>query len=475
MICPTCKLFDSIEKIKGKKVCSNYKDHARIYTFDPKRMCLVDKKEPNYTKSASTLKGMFSTLSNDQIKIMGYDLSNPKDFIMKHIHVVLNCIRLSSGPKKSLARLYSSILRNNGNASIIYKEYYIRIEKDSFENNEGSLINRISGNECTFKRYILDKRNKHYARAVITLDLNIDVDEIGVFLFFYSNLKVERDGDYVLLNRQPFLQKKSLIAFRARMMLDSYTIRINPSVCPTFNADFDGDEMNIFYTSSYLSKAECDILLVVDKCILLPQNSMPTVYAIQDIVAGAFMMHKMNKILRQSIVHDCIMMLHAHLDATNICTSKDLKLTFIQIMSNGSNLAIKSLTSTIIKNLIKSIFISNGGPGALMFLKIVDCWLLEEGLSIGYDDCANKVGIIVIIDVDIDGQQWIGRKRLEKVLLDDRILAWCSLYDNSLEGQGFVNSSYLQGLNSIEYIFYCQRGRKGVINTGINTFDVGYI
>nr|PNR34336.1 hypothetical protein PHYPA_024153 [Physcomitrium patens] len=62
----------------------------------------------------------------------------------------------------------------------------------------------------------------------------------------------------------------SLMAFRARMIPDSYNIRINPFVSAKFNADFDGDEMNIFYASSYSSKAECDILLAIDKCILLP-------------------------------------------------------------------------------------------------------------------------------------------------------------------------------------------------------------
>lgn len=70
------------------------------------------------------------------------------------------------------------------------------------------------------------------------------------------------------------------MAFRARMMLDSYSIRINSFVCLAFNADFDRDEMNIFCTSSYPSKAHCDILLVVDKYILLPQNLMPIIYVI---------------------------------------------------------------------------------------------------------------------------------------------------------------------------------------------------
>lgn len=136
MICPRCRSFNSIGRIKGKKVCFNCNDHARVYTFDPKRMCLVDKKELSYTISAAILKNMFSALSNDQISFMDYDLSSPKDFIMNHIPIISNCIRLSSGPEDSLARLYSSILRNNGNASVVYKEYCTIIGKDSFENTK---------------------------------------------------------------------------------------------------------------------------------------------------------------------------------------------------------------------------------------------------------------------------------------------------------------------------------------------------
>jgi DNA-directed RNA polymerase beta' subunit len=69
------------------------------------------------------------------------------------------------------------------------------------------------------------------------------------------------------------------IAFRARMILDSYTIRINASACPIFNADFDdGDEMNILCASSHASKVEWKTLLAVNKCILSLMDSMSSIY-----------------------------------------------------------------------------------------------------------------------------------------------------------------------------------------------------
>jgi len=65
MICSRCETFDSIEKIKGRKICSNCKDHARTYLFDPKKICLSNKKEPSHIISLTILKGMFNALLSD--------------------------------------------------------------------------------------------------------------------------------------------------------------------------------------------------------------------------------------------------------------------------------------------------------------------------------------------------------------------------------------------------------------------------
>lgn len=52
------------------------------------------------------------------------------------------------------------------------------------------------------------------------------------------------DGDVVLFNRQPSLHRISIMGLRARVMAGR-TLRFNECVCHPFNADFDGDEMNI--------------------------------------------------------------------------------------------------------------------------------------------------------------------------------------------------------------------------------------
>lgn len=63
------------------------------------------------------------------------------------------------------------------------------------------------------------------------------------------------DGDYVLFNRQPSLHRQSIMAFWVRVH-QSKTLQFNECVCTPFNADFDGDEMNIHVLQNYKAIGE---------------------------------------------------------------------------------------------------------------------------------------------------------------------------------------------------------------------------
>lgn len=56
-----------------------------------------------------------------------------------------------------------------------------------------------------------------------------------------------RDGDILLLNRQPTLHKPSMMGHRAKVLVGEKTIRMHYANCNSYNADFDGDEMNIHF------------------------------------------------------------------------------------------------------------------------------------------------------------------------------------------------------------------------------------
>jgi len=98
-----------------------------------------------------------------------------------------------------------------------------------------------------------------------------------------------RDGDIVLFNRQPSLHRMSIMAHRVRVM-DGRTFRLNPAVCPPYNADFDGDEMNLHIPQTEEARAEAAILVAVQENILSPRFGGPIIGGIHDHVSGIFML-----------------------------------------------------------------------------------------------------------------------------------------------------------------------------------------
>jgi DNA-directed RNA polymerase subunit A' len=98
-----------------------------------------------------------------------------------------------------------------------------------------------------------------------------------------------RDGDVVLFNRQPSLHRMSIMAHRVKVM-EGRTFRLNPAVCPPYNADFDGDEMNMHVPQTEEARAEATILLSVHENILSPRFGGPIIGGIHDHVSGIFML-----------------------------------------------------------------------------------------------------------------------------------------------------------------------------------------
>ncbi|KAI7873271.1 beta and beta-prime subunits of DNA dependent RNA-polymerase, partial [Lichtheimia hyalospora FSU 10163] len=69
---------------------------------------------------------------------------------------------------------------------------------------------------------------------------------------------------------------------------------MNPSLCTAYNADFDGDEMNIFYFKDYKSISEAKYINSSINCIISPQNYNPIIYLSQDYIFGMYMLSKNN-------------------------------------------------------------------------------------------------------------------------------------------------------------------------------------
>jgi DNA-directed RNA polymerase subunit A' len=95
------------------------------------------------------------------------------------------------------------------------------------------------------------------------------------------------DGDLVLFNRQPSLHRMSIMAHEVKIM-DGRTFRLNLTVCPPYNADFDGDEMNLHVPQSEEARTEAELLLKVQEHILSPRFGGPIVGGIQDFISSVF-------------------------------------------------------------------------------------------------------------------------------------------------------------------------------------------
>lgn len=207
-----------------------------------------------------------------------------------------------------------------------------------------SIRQRLKGKEGRIRGNLMGKRVDFSSRTVITGDPNISIDEVGVprsiartltFPELVTAFNVERlqklvqngalehpganyivrqsgdrinlrfvpqagdqplqigdtverhlqDGDYVIFNRQPSLHKMSMMGHRVKIMPFS-TFRLNLSVTTPYNADFDGDEMNLHAPQSFETRAEIKEIMMVPRQIVSPQANKPVMGIVQDTLCG---------------------------------------------------------------------------------------------------------------------------------------------------------------------------------------------
>ncbi|RKO94694.1 hypothetical protein BDK51DRAFT_36240 [Blyttiomyces helicus] len=205
-----------------------------------------------------------------------------------------------------------------------------------------SISARLKGKEGRIRGNMMGKRVDFCARSVITGDPYISIEEVGVpksiainltfpetvnalniekmqklvnnspnypgARFYFSGVDGKRfglkkvkikprvkigdilkkhmiDGDYVIFNRQPTLHKMSMMAHHAKVM-DYSTFRLNVNVTASYNADFDGDEMNLHMPVQQTTRAELETLMTVSKNLMSSQASKPVNALVQDALCG---------------------------------------------------------------------------------------------------------------------------------------------------------------------------------------------
>lgn len=109
------------------------------------------------------------------------------------------------------------------------------------------------------------------------------------------------DGDIAIFNRQPSLHRMSMMSHRIKV-LPGKTLRLNPAVCHPYNADFDGDEMNLHIPQTEEAMAEAEILMEVQTQLISPRYGLSVIGCVQDAISGNYILTKDLVLKRQEAV-----------------------------------------------------------------------------------------------------------------------------------------------------------------------------
>ncbi len=215
-----------------------------------------------------------------------------------------------------------------------------------------SVKDRLVGKGGRVRGNLMGKRVDFSARSVITPDPNIKIQELGVPLKIAENITVPEvvnsrnkpfltklmlngpdkypgakilekksgesvslrytdrenielnygdtlhrhmmDGDAVLFNRQPTLHRMSMMCHIVKVLKRGSTFRLNVAVTKPYNADFDGDEMNLHGPQDCESAVELKLLAAVPRQIISPANNKAIVGIFQDSLLGSFRLTRPN-------------------------------------------------------------------------------------------------------------------------------------------------------------------------------------
>ncbi|PJF17134.1 DNA-directed RNA polymerase subunit [Paramicrosporidium saccamoebae] len=117
-----------------------------------------------------------------------------------------------------------------------------------------------------------------------------------------------RDGDVVLFNRQPSLHKLSIMAHFA-VVKPWRTFRFNECACTPYNADFDGDEMNLHLPQTEEARAEAIHLMGIKHNLVTPRNGQPLIAAMQDFITASHLISNRDVFYDRAEFAQCCMMM----------------------------------------------------------------------------------------------------------------------------------------------------------------------
>lgn len=383
-----------------------------------------------------------------------------------------------------------------------------------------SLVERLKGKEGRFRANLQGKRVDFSARTVITPDALMDIDQLGVPIAIARNLTipeivtknnikkleqlvkngryiypganfviplekydkkrtiidlrygknnvvlkigdtVERqlvDDDVVMFNRQPSLHMQSMMSHRIKVIQDENiaSFRLNLAVLKPYNADFDGDEMNMQVPQNIQSEYELSHLSHIKYQIISPTTCAPTIGIILDGLLGIYNMSSRNYAINWRHVMNLISPTFNKIKKFNLKKFKyyegnDVLSFIIPKKINYPSLDDKT-SSTIIKNgvitkgkigqefvgigkknnLIHNILHNYGNKKTLQFLNNCNKIAINFNLLYGFTMSPN------------DAYAQPDVKKQMKIMLNTRKLEICYMLTNAENNKGMVEPEELE-------------------------------
>jgi len=523
-----------------------------------------------------------------------------------------------------------------------------------------TLSQRLKGKEGRFRSNLSGKRVDFSARTVISPDPNLDISEVGVPLDIAMRLSmpekvtswnmdemrkfvingpekypgalyivrpdgkrirlefvtdrekiaegiesmfiVERhlkDGDVAIFNRQPSLHRMSIMAHYVKV-LPYKTFRLHLTVCPPYNADFDGDEMNLHIPQSEEAQTEARLLMQVQDQILSPRFGGPIIGAKTDFITAAYLLTRKSTLLNREEISKLILaagydgatpepevkkpeQLWTGKQIVSLFIPKDLNYAFkaatcvacakclreecehdaYVIIKDGvlrtgvmDRAAIGAEQSeSLLHRIIKDYGSARGREFLNRMCRLLNMFMTMRGFTYSYDEMelppaaqkrigqiiadseqainglikqykdktlsrlpgqtladsfeiyvmnelaeardkagrtaenafgSNNSGLIMTqtgargssLNIGqmtaVVGQQSVRGKRIMRGYLE-RALPHFKLGDPSPRARGFVDASYRQGLDPVEFFFHSMGGREGLVDTAVRTQQSGYM
>jgi DNA-directed RNA polymerase II subunit RPB1 len=228
-----------------------------------------------------------------------------------------------------------------------------------------TITQRLKAKEGRIRGNLMGKRVDFSARTVITADPNLGIDQVGVPRSVAMNLTVPvrvtaynvtelsrlvsngptthpgskhiirsdgtridlryvknksdlllangwiverhlQDGDIILFNRQPSLHKMSIMGHKVKV-LDWSTFRLNLSCTSPYNADFDGDEMNLHVPQSLPARAEAELMMLSERVLVSGQSNRPVMGIVQDSLLAVQKMTKRSVFIEKDLCFNMLM------------------------------------------------------------------------------------------------------------------------------------------------------------------------